>query len=279
MFRACFVLARTTMRPIVERASQPRARGETTGGSGTLRDQILRDYRQLEPGQGDSWNPVRSDIELGYRMGMFFALAQSLRLCQFDLADLRVLDVGSGNGRSTRVYIDLGLKPEQLVGIDFRDDTIELARALHPKITAESCESDRIDYPDGSFNWVQAATVFSSIADHRHRHLLAREMVRSLADGGYLFYFDLRRANRFAGNDVIDVGALFAGLTVVWSSPLQVRQCFPRVDGPSVADAGRGQAVTLDTVQARRSAPHADQGDAALALRLPGPQVAHPSTA
>ncbi len=200
--------------------------------SDLLRHQILHDYDSLEPAQSDTWNPVRSDLELAYRMSMLYALTRSLRLCEIRLQDLRVLDVGSGNGRSTRMYIDLGLRPEQLVSVDFREGAIELARSLHPTIDYRTCHSDRIDTPDGTFNWVQAATVFSSIADHRHRQSVAREMIRNVAPGGYIFYFDLRRANWFAGHDVIDVEDLFSDMTILWSSGLRAHRSFPRVRRP-----------------------------------------------
>jgi SAM-dependent methyltransferase len=198
----------------------------------TLRQQILHDYDSLEPAQSDTWNPVHSDHELAYRMSMLYALTRSLRLCEIKLHALNVLDVGSGNGRSTRIYIDLGLRPEQLVSVDFRTGAIDLARSLHPTIAYRTCDSDRIDTPDGTFNWVQAATVFSSIADHADRATVAREMIRNVAPGGYIFYFDLRRANWFAGHDVIDVETLFSDMTILWSSGLRAHRTFPRVRRP-----------------------------------------------
>lgn len=222
--------------------------GGTVAGPNDLRAQILRDYNVLEPGQSDSWNPVDSDHELGYRMSMLFAIARGLRLCEIDLADLRVLDVGSGTGRSTRAYIDLGLDPEQLVSVDFRPGAIERARSLHPTITYRICESNQIDYPDASFNWVQAAAVFSSIAGTENRESVAREMVRNVATGGYVLYFDLWRANWLAGHDVIDVKSLFRDLTIVWSSPLRARQCFPRVHDSRMRLPGQSRSEHIKSV-------------------------------
>jgi ubiquinone/menaquinone biosynthesis C-methylase UbiE len=118
----------------------------------SLSEQILRDYETLEPGEEDSWNPVRFDFELAYRLGMYRALVHSLRLCELPLSDLRVLDVGSGNGRSTRIYIDLGLQPEQLTGIDVRPGTLRLARKLNPSIHYRVSDGARIPFPDESYN-------------------------------------------------------------------------------------------------------------------------------
>jgi SAM-dependent methyltransferase len=215
-----------------------------------MAEQILRDYEELEPSQTDTWNPLYSDFELGYRMSMFFALTHSLRLCELEIEDLRVLDVGSGNGRSTRAYIDLGLKPEQLVGIDVRGGALDLARSLHPTIRYEQYEDGHIDLVDGDFNWVQAATVFSSIADQHHRQVLADGMVSRLTPGGYVFYLDLWRANWFAGHDVIDARTLFPGLDVIWSSRLRAHQCFPRVRRPTV-DGRPADQSTYDRLKRR----------------------------
>jgi SAM-dependent methyltransferase len=183
----------------------------------------------MEPGEGDAWNPVVMEFELAYRLSLYYALTKCLRLCELPLQDLRVLDVGSGNGRSTRMYTDLGLRPEQLTGIDVRPGTLVLARKLNPSIRYRVCDGARMEFPDESYNWVQATTVFSSIADNVHRRLLAREMMRQLAPSGYVFYYDLWRSNDFAGNDIIDVRRLFAGLEVIWTSPIRAYQCLPSI--------------------------------------------------
>ena len=78
-------------------------------GQNPVVDQILTDYETLEPGQSDSWNPVGSKFQLGYRLSLFYALARALQQVEPPLADLRVLDLGCGNGRSTRMYLDMGL--------------------------------------------------------------------------------------------------------------------------------------------------------------------------
>ena len=162
-------------------------------------DQVLRDYATLEPGEADTWNPVRNETELGYRLSFLFALTRCLALCEIPLPQLRVLDVGCGNGRSTRLYLDLGLSPDQVTGLDLRPGAIALARKLNPALGFRTYDGHAIDSPAASFNWIQLSAVFSSLADHGHRAHLAAEACRQLAPGGYLFYLDLWRANGFAG--------------------------------------------------------------------------------
>jgi SAM-dependent methyltransferase len=189
---------------------------------------VLEHYQVLEPGEGDTWNPLHSDFELAYRLSLSYVLTQCLRLCQLPIADLRVLDVGCGNGRSTRAYIDLGLRPDQLVGIDLRSDAIGLARRLNPAIEFRDCDVTALSERD-TFTWIQAATVHSSIETHQSRRELVEAMTRLVAPGGYLFYFDLWRANGFAGYDVIDVDRLHSGLEIVWSTSVRAHRARPRL--------------------------------------------------
>jgi SAM-dependent methyltransferase len=200
----------------------------TPSGSGPSSRSLVDHYDVLEPGAGDTWNPVHSDFELGYRLSLSYVLTQCLRLCELPLGELRVLDVGCGNGRSTRAYIDLGLRPEQLVGIDLRRGAIDLARRLNPAIDFRECDVTALAEGD-TFTWIQAATVHSSIEGHESRRELVEAMTRLIAPGGYLFYFDLWRANGFAGYDVIDVDGLHAGLETVWSTSVRAHQTTPRL--------------------------------------------------
>jgi SAM-dependent methyltransferase len=189
---------------------------------------LIEHYQVLEPGEGDTWNPVHSDFELAYRLSLSYVLTQCLRLCELPIQDLRVLDVGCGNGRSTRAYLDLGLRPDQLVGIDLRGGAIGLARRLNPAIDFRECDVTALAERD-SFTWIQAATVHSSVESHESRQELVDAMTRLVAPGGYLFYFDLWRANGFAGYDVIDVERLHAGFDTVWSTSVRAHRALPRL--------------------------------------------------
>lgn len=194
--------------------------------------QIVRDYATMEPDESDTWNPVGSDTELEYRLSFLFGLTKCLELCDIPLTQLRVLDIGCGTGRSTRLYIDLGLRPDQLMGLDVRPGTVALAKRLNPAISFQTYDGRAIGFPSGSFNWIQLGTVFSSIADHGHRAHVAAQAMAQLRSGGYLCYLDRWRANEFAGGDVLQPEALFAPLRTVWASPLRAHQCFPTIRHP-----------------------------------------------
>lgn len=183
--------------------------------SARIADQIRADYEWLEPGQGDAWNPLASEFELFYRLSLLHATTHALRRSPLAVSELELLDLGCGNGRSTRMYIDLGLRPEQLTGIDVRPGAIELAQRLNPAVRFELYEGEELPFPERCFSWVHLSTVMSSVRESNHRRDLVERISRRLAPGGCVFYFDLVRANEFAGHDLIRPEALFAGFRVL----------------------------------------------------------------
>ncbi|MDB5453647.1 MAG: hypothetical protein JWO33_2225 [Caulobacteraceae bacterium] len=187
-------------------------------------EQVLTDYADLEPEGADSWNPVTSKFQLGYRLNLYYALTCALQRCETPLDALKVLDLGCGNGRSTRTYLAMGLKAAQLTGMDLRPAALASARQLNPAV-------DWRHHPGGplptGYNWISASAVFSSIAMGEARGQAADRIVQGLPPGGYLFYYDTRLANDFAGGDPISPGRLFGGLTPVWRARLGRFSAFP----------------------------------------------------
>ena len=209
-----------------------------------LVDQVLADYSTLEPDRADSWNPVGSKFQLGYRLNLFFALARALQRIDGQVEDLRVLDLGCGNGRSARMYLDMGLRPEQIRGLDLRSGAIALARELNPAIRFDSYDGGEL--PIGH-NWLSTTTVFSSVAGCESRQAIVERIAASLPAGGHVFYYDMRRANGFAGGDLIEPEDLFRDFSLVW------RQGLGRFSGVPVRERMRGLLTTRlggDTIAA-----------------------------
>lgn len=183
---------------------------------------VIRAYQDLEPDGTDRWNPLVRDRELAYRLCLFAQLCRALRRYPGELARLRVLDVGCGNGRSTRTYLDFGLWPEQLTGIDLRAGAIAAARRRHSGIRYLAYDGEVFPIESGSKDWVSVCTVVSSIGGPEARRHLAREISRVLAPEGFVFYFDRQRAHDFAGGDLLAPVRLFEGLTPVSGSDLDL---------------------------------------------------------
>lgn len=191
-----------------------------TDGSPPDFSAVIGRYAELEPAGTDTWNPLRSDRELLHRLTLYERLCLALRRTS-EPTSLRVLDVGCGTGRSTRVYLDFGIAPEQLTGIDLRPAAVETARRAHPGIDVKVYDGTTIPLESESVDWVSLCTVISSIPGEGPRRHLAREIRRVLAPGGHVFYWDRGEAKDFAGGDVLDPVELFSDLTVV--SQEQVR--------------------------------------------------------
>lgn len=189
--------------------------------------QIVGDYESLEPGETDRWSPVGNFFELSYRLSLFYALTIAIERSGLPPRSLKVLDIGCGNGRSTRVYVDLSARPEQVTGIDFRKGAITLAQALQPAINFVHYEQAALPFPDQSFNWIAITTVVSSIKEQTARQGLFDEIYRKLVPGGFLFYFDLVRANPFAGRDRIYPLRYTQQFETIWHAPLRSYHFIP----------------------------------------------------
>ncbi len=181
------------------------------------REPVLEVYRRLEPDGADTWNPLVREKELVHRLALYEQICRALRCSPVAPADLRVLDVGCGNGRSTRVYLDFGLLPGQLEGVDLRPAAIELARQSHEGIRFSVQDGQRLPQRDASVTWVSVCTVMSSVGGGDAREHLAGEIRRVLGPGGVVFYWDLERAHGFAGGDVLDPAAIFHGWRALYA--------------------------------------------------------------
>jgi SAM-dependent methyltransferase len=196
---------------------------------------VVAEYRRLEPDGTDTWNPLLSERELLHRLVLYERLCLALARGERDLADIRVLDVGCGNGRSTRVYLDFGIRPEQLTGIDLRPAAVDMARRSHPGIRFLAYDGITLPLEAESVDWVSVCTVMSSIPGIERRRYLADEIVRVLAPGGNVFCWDRAVAKRFAGGDAVIPMGLFPGLDIVTDEPVRVQGRLDRLfPGPTL---------------------------------------------
>ena len=189
---------------------------------------VIEEYARLEPDGADSWNPIDSDREMLHRLALYEQLCRAIAASGLDRTQARVLDVGCGNGRSTRVYLDFGFGPDQLTGVDLRRAAVEMARSSHPDINYLTCDGSTLPVEEESIDWVSVCTVMSSIPGPEARDHLARQIVRVLASGGYVFYWDRARAKRFAGGDRLEPASLFPSLTVVSEEWIRLEGCIDR---------------------------------------------------
>jgi SAM-dependent methyltransferase len=111
------------------------------------------------------------------------------------LGERRILDVGCGTGRLIGTLLELGARPDRLVGIDLVADHIEIARRSYPDVSLICGDAEDLEVPPGSFDVVVASTVFTSILDDATALNLAGAMRRALKPGGSVLWYDFRYAN------------------------------------------------------------------------------------
>src|SRR5215472_1552857 len=123
---------------------------------------IYESYSRREPGGTEGWSPIQIDEEMWHRIRLLMELCRCLRLIPDPIAKLRVLDVGCGTGRSSRLLVEVGVEPQNLVAIDFRETAIATAMVTNPAVRFRHIAS-LAEWPQESFVLVVQSTAFSSI--------------------------------------------------------------------------------------------------------------------
>ncbi|WPP53286.1 class I SAM-dependent methyltransferase [Catalinimonas niigatensis] len=105
--------------------------------------------------------------------------------------DMRLLDVGCGEGRNLVYFIRQGY---DVWGIDKNPAALQMlrlyGRSLHPDFDPEKFIEDdgtSISLPPMSFDGVISSAVLHFADDHTHFHKMFAELVRVLRPGGLLF--------------------------------------------------------------------------------------------
>jgi ubiquinone/menaquinone biosynthesis C-methylase UbiE len=182
-------------------------------------ERITNAYRDLEAGDTARWDARNT----GNRLMVAERKRLARRLLEdhrwVPLGERRVLDVGSGMGAELAWFRDLGAQPSHLVGIDLIPARVERARHDYPDLEFHAGNAERLPFPDRSFDIVLAYTVFSSILDSRMAANVAHEIVRVMAPGGGLLWYDFRYDSP-SNQNVRGVGAA------------RVHELFPELHGP-----------------------------------------------
>jgi len=111
------------------------------------------------------------------------------------LTDVRILDVGCGDGNMLRQFLEWGAAPANLAGIDLQADAVDRARQLSPGVDVRCGSAAYLPWPTGYFDLVCQFTVFSSILDVDTRRRIASEMDRVLRPGKAIVWYDLAYDN------------------------------------------------------------------------------------
>jgi SAM-dependent methyltransferase len=166
------------------------------GFVGAERERIQLEYqrraREISPDLYAAWQPSsRFMLERRNRAG-----AIMLReLGVFPESGNQCLEVGFGNVGWLSELIGWGISESDLHGIELDPARANKAREILP--TADLRIGDAVELPweDRAFQLVVVSTLFTSVLDNDVRRLIADEIVRVLAPGGALLWYDFAYNN------------------------------------------------------------------------------------
>lgn len=178
----------------------------------------IRDVYAGYDGRRDRWdhaNPGNAAIEQE-RLDVIWAAL--LRWRSRPLSELRLLDVGCGEGLVLAELSARGLDLTRAVGVDLLEDRLDAARQRLPRTRIERQDATRLSEANGSFDAVALFTVLSSVLAPDVRRVIAGEVRRVLRPGGLVLHYDMRVPNpqnpnvRPVGRS--ELARLFPGCTV-----------------------------------------------------------------
>lgn len=115
-----------------------------------------------------------------------------IKLARRPMADLRLCDVGCGEGSDLAFWAAQGVPQSHLAGTELQPHLLREARSRLSGADLREVDGFMIPFPDASFDVVLASLVFSSILDGRARARLFAEMRRVAAPGGIVALYDFR---------------------------------------------------------------------------------------
>ena len=111
---------------------------------------------------------------------------------KFPPCNLRILDIGCGEGELLGLMSRWGADQGNCVGVDLMPERIAAAREKYPCMTFRTANAERLDFPSDSFDVISLFTVFSSILAPEMSANLAREVGRLLRPRGCVLIYDFR---------------------------------------------------------------------------------------
>jgi SAM-dependent methyltransferase len=105
------------------------------------------------------------------------------------MAGRRVLDLGAGQGNTTRCLADV-LNPAECIGVEFDPALVDYARTRPdnpPGVRFQQGDATQVPFPDGSFDVVFCRYLLLHMADPVR---LVREMLRVAKPGGFAIAFE-----------------------------------------------------------------------------------------
>ena len=108
----------------------------------------------------------------------------------YDLSDLKLLEIGCGNGQWLAEFQTFGLSVANLAGIEIDPERAEYAEKRIVGADVKCGTAEKLPWADNSFDIVFQSTVFTSIPDDKVKAGIAEEMKRVCRDDGFILWYD-----------------------------------------------------------------------------------------
>jgi SAM-dependent methyltransferase len=158
------------------------------------------------------------------------------RMGVFPKSGDQCLEVGFGSLGWLSELIGWGVRESDLHGVELDPSRALKARQVLPVADLRTGDAVELPWDDGTFRLAISSTLFTSILDQDVRRLVADEIVRVLAPGGALLWYDFAYDNP-ANRNVRGIGRA------------EIRRLFPMLQG-------KIRPVTLAPPLARLLAPN-----------------------
>jgi len=182
------------------------------------RERIQLEYgrraREISPDLYAPWQPANRFMRES-RNRTAAAMLHSLKV--FPHSTDTCLEVGFGGIGWLSELIGWGIKESNLHGIELEPTRARDARELLPAADLRIGDAVALPWDNGTFQLAIASTLFTSVLDDRVRRLIADEIVRVLAPGGALLWYDFAYNNprnpHVRGISRAEIQALFPALS------------------------------------------------------------------
>jgi SAM-dependent methyltransferase len=155
------------------------------------RERIQAEYqrraKEIKPDRYSPWQPA----EIFWRNGRkALAAAMLNEAFVFPRTGDACLEVGCGTGGWFADLISWGVREPDLHGIDVDTFRINRAKEILPAADLRVGDAAALPWAKDTFCVVISSTLFTSVLDLNVRRLIADEIVRVLAPGGALLWYD-----------------------------------------------------------------------------------------
>jgi len=146
------------------------------------------------------------------------------------------IDLGSGDLFWPQQFAAMGLKPEHAIGSDLLLWRLKEGRAIRKTVPALCCSAAQMPFPSNTFHLISQFAMMTSILDESLKKQIADEIMRVLAPGGYILWYDFHVNNpgnphtRAIGKP--EITRLFPGLPLTFTNMTLLPPLARRLSGP-----------------------------------------------